>query len=67
VQTQRIQNGMKKLILEIEAPEELEPVEILQAISLLGGEGRITEAAPDSAADSRQMNFEWEAREISEV
>jgi hypothetical protein len=62
VQTQRIPHRMKRLTLEIEAPEDLEPGEILQAISRLGGEGRITDTAPGPAAESGQMSFEWEPR-----
>lgn len=50
---------MKRLTLEIEAPEGFETEKVLHAVSRLGGEGRITETASDSA-DQRQMNFDWE-------
>ena len=51
VQPQRIPHRMKKLTVEIEAPEDVEPGEILRAISRLGIKGRITEAGEESAAD----------------
>jgi len=58
---------MKKLILKIEAPEDLEPGEILRAISGLGIEGIIMEPREKSTGDPCQMSFEWETRPTSDA
>jgi hypothetical protein len=52
---------MKRMTVEIEAPEFLPPAAILRAISKLGGEGRITARAPAPIEDAAQMAFEWES------
>lgn len=49
---------MKTLIIEATVPEHLEENEILRAISLLGGEGRIV-LCENTWNDDQQLHFEW--------
>jgi hypothetical protein len=58
---------MKKLTVEIEAPEHVPPDEILRGISNLGVEGRIIEPGEKSTADPSQSSFEWEGGILDET